>query len=218
MCWWSTVAGSPAEFSSTLRQARVVGVLRAGSAETAYQAAQAAVDAGLKMIEFTFTTPQVTRVIERFRAGQPGVPVGAGTVMNAGQASEAINAGAQFLVSPHLGEDIQEVALQRGIPYIPGVLTPTEIMRALALGVPVIKLFPAGSAGGAAYLKDLLGPFPDLKIMVTGGIKPVEVGHYLQAGALAVGLGSQLFPRQSLQDGDWNAVKAAAAHALLESQ
>ena len=218
MCWWSTVAGSPAEFSSTLRQARVVGVLRAGSAETAYQAAQAAVKGGLKMIEFTFTTPQVTQVIERFRNEYPGLPVGAGTVMNAAQAAAAIKVGAQFLVSPHLGEDIQEVALQRGIPYVPGVLTPTEIVRVLSLGVPVIKLFPAGSAGGTAYLKDLLGPFPDLKVMVTGGIKPAGVSDYLQAGALAVGLGSQLFPSQAMQDGDWNAVKAAAAHALLESQ
>lgn len=217
MYWWSMVAGSPAEFIGLLRQARVVGVLRAESAETAYQAAQAAVNGGLKMIEFTFTTPQVTQVIERFRNEYPGLPVGAGTVMNADQATEATKAGAQFLVSPHLGEDIQEVALQRGIPYVPGVLTPTEIVRALSLGVPVVKLFPAGSAGGAAYLKDLLGPFPDLKVMVTGGIKPSEVGQYLQAGALAVGLGSQLFPRQAVQEGDWNAVKLATASALQES-
>ena len=194
----------------------MVGVLRAGDVDAAHDAALAAQAGGLEVLEFTFTTPQVCLAIERFRAKSPHVLVGAGTVMNAAQAQDAVAAGAQFLVSPHLGEDIQAAALECAVPYIPGVLTPTEIVRARSLGVQTVKVFPAGSAGGAPYIKDLLGPFPDLHIMATGGITPAEVKRYLQAGALAVGLGSNLFPAQALGDRDWAGVRAATEAALQE--
>lgn len=106
------------------------------------------------------------------------------------------------------------VAQAAGVPYVPGVLTPTEVVRATRLGAAVLKVFPAGSAGGVAYLKDLLGPLPDLLVMVTGGISPEEVPAYLSAGALAVGLGSNLFPKQALAAGDAGAITAATGEAL----
>lgn len=218
MCWWLMVAGLPADFTKQLRQARVVGVLRANDAETAYQAALVACQNGLAALEITYTTPQAAAVIERLRSAGLSSLIGAGTVTNAAQAQEAIRAGAQFLVSPHLGEDVLKVAQDSGIPYVPGVLTPTEINRATELGAGMVKLFPAGSAGGPAYVKDLLGPFPHLKLMVTGGITPSEVPTYLQAGALAVGLGGHLFPKKALQEGDWPAVAVAVQQALQDAQ
>lgn len=203
---------------AALGRARVVGVLRAPSATAAIEAALAAVRGGLLAIELTFTTPGVTGALSELRQRLPQeVLLGAGTVMNAPEAEAAIQAGAAFLVSPHLGEDLLELCRVRSVPYIPGVLTPTEIVRARSRGAEVVKIFPAGSSGGLRYLRDLLGPFPDLKILATGGIHPGEVPAYLQAGALAVGLGSNLFPQAALEQGEWMAVEAATRQALREA-
>jgi len=207
-----------APLARILREGGVVGVLRAYDADAAVQASLAAARAGLRIIELTFTTPGVERAIHDLRAQlPPGVTLGAGTVLNAEQAGAAVRAGAAFLVSPHLGEDIMDVAEQAGVPYLPGVLTPTEVTRALHVGASTVKLFPAGSSGGAAYLRDLFGPFPNLQVMVTGGITPAEVPTYRRAGALAVGLGSNLFPRQALAQRDWNAVEASTRAALTQA-
>lgn len=218
------VAGSPAnatvlpDLASRLQQAGVVGVLRAPSAEAAVKGALASIRGGLHAIELTFTTPGVTEALQQLRQVLPEhVLLGAGTVLDAQQARKAIASGAAFLVSPHLGDDVLSVALDAGVPYLPGVLTPTEILRACRLGVQIVKLFPVGSMGGAKYLKDLFGPFPDLQLMVTGGIQPAEVGTYRSAGALAVGLGSNLYPKAALENGDWAQVEAATSRALHEA-
>lgn len=202
---------------AALREAKVVGVLRAPSARAAVEAALAAARGGLRAVELTFTTPGVLEALRELRERLPAVLLGAGTVLGAREAEAAAGAGAAFLVSPHLGEDVLELCRARGVPYVPGVLTPTEVVRARALGAEVVKLFPAGSSGGIPYLKDLLGPFPDLQVMATGGIKPAEVPAYLRAGALAVGLGSNLFPRAALEAGDWAAVETATRQALAEA-
>ncbi|MBO1437655.1 bifunctional 4-hydroxy-2-oxoglutarate aldolase/2-dehydro-3-deoxy-phosphogluconate aldolase [Meiothermus sp. CFH 77666] len=206
------------DFSRVLAQVRVVGVLRAPSVPGAVEAALAAARGGLRAIELTFTTPGVLEAMRELREQLPeGVLLGAGTVMNAQQGRSALEAGAGFLVSPHLGEDLLELAREVGVPYVPGVLTPSEVARAKGLGADVIKLFPVGSCGGVGYLKDLLGPFPNLQILATGGIRPAEVPAYLQAGALAVGLGSNLFPRGALEGGDWAAIEVATRRALEEA-
>ena len=203
--------------NDTLKQARVVGVLRAKNADTAVQAALAAVRGGLTALEITFTTPNAEDAIRELAAQLPAtILLGAGTIMNAVQARAAIEAGAQFLVSPHLGEEVLQLALELQIPYIPGVLTPTEIVRAFRLGASTVKIFPIGSSGAKAYLKDLLGPFPELKAVVTGGVTPKEVKSYLEVGAIAVGLGSNFFPNTALQNADWNTVENATRQALLE--
>ncbi|WP_018467740.1 bifunctional 4-hydroxy-2-oxoglutarate aldolase/2-dehydro-3-deoxy-phosphogluconate aldolase [Calidithermus timidus] len=206
---------SAQDFPRVLAQARVVGVLRAPAASDAVEAAQAAARGGLRALELTFTTPGVLEALRRLHEQLPkGVLLGVGTVMNAQQGSAALEAGAQFLVSPHLDEALLELGREAGVPYVPGVLTPTEIAQARRLGAEVIKVFPAGSSGGVRYLKDLLGPFPDLQILATGGIKPSEVLAYRQAGALAVGLGSNLFPQAALESKDWAAIEAATRQAL----
>ena len=204
-------------FLQKLRAARVVGVLRANGAEASIGAALAAARGGLTCLEITYTTPDAARAIRALRDQLPrDVLIGAGTVMNADQAREALDSGADFLVSPHLGERVLELALERNAIYVPGAITPTEIARALELGAQVLKLFPIGSSGGRAFLKDLLGPFPQLKVMVTGGVTPKEVSGYIQTGALAVGLGSNFFPKAALENGDWAGVEAATRAALLE--
>lgn len=207
----------PQRLIQPLRQAKVVGVLRASSASIAAQAALAAVRGGLRAVELTFTTPNAAAALEQVCSEYPDLLLGAGSVMLAAQAQDAIRAGANFLVSPHLGEDILRVAQKFNVPYIPGVLTPNEVAWAKRLGLGVLKIFPIGSSGGVAYLKDLRGPFPDLQAMVTGGITPEQVPSYLAAGAVAVGLGSQVFPSASLETQDWDAVEAATRVALEQA-
>jgi len=211
-------AGLPAEVLAALRGARVVGVLRAASADAAVAAAQAAARAGLRAVEVTFTTPDAAAAIRTLRATLPAnVLLGAGTVMTPEDAGAAAEAGAAFLVSPHLCGELIAFAASRGVLYLPGVLTPTEVVLALRLGAHAVKLFPAASSGGPAYLRDLLGPFPGLPVMVTGGVQPPQVPAYLAAGALAAGLGSPLFPGDALAAGDTAAVVRAVGAALVQA-
>jgi 2-dehydro-3-deoxyphosphogluconate aldolase / (4S)-4-hydroxy-2-oxoglutarate aldolase len=207
----------PQRLLGLLRQAKVVGVLRASSAEMAVEASLAAARGGLQAIELTFTTPDAAKAIEALHSQLPNLLLGAGSVMNGAQAEAAIRAGASFLVSPHLSEEVLRTARKFAVPYIPGVLTPNEIVWAQSLGCEILKIFPIGSSGGLAYLKDLRGPFPDLKVMVTGGVAPHEVPAYLSAGAAAVGLGSQFFPKVALETGDWTGIEAATRAALISA-
>lgn len=202
-------------FAARLGAAGVVGVLRAPSAEQALIAVQAAVRGGLKAVEVTLTTPGAEAVLDDLSHTLPkGVLLGAGTVLSTTQAETAIASGATFLVSPHLGENILEVARYHSVSYVPGVLTPTEIVRALQLGVGVLKVFPIASAGGVSYLKHLRGPFPNLQVMVTGGVSPHQATSYREAGALAVGIGSNLFPEDALTTGDAHATEQVTPNAL----
>lgn len=169
----------------------VVGVLRAPSASAAHAQALAAFDAGLPSVEVTFTVPDAHEVIAAVRrdVGERH-RIGAGSILTIAQAEAAITAGADYLVSPHLGLAIANVARASKVPYVPGVSTPTEVCAAREAGCALVKLFPIARLGGTAYLRDLLGPFPDLRAMVTGGVSFDEVRAYFDAGAVAVALGS----------------------------
>lgn len=143
------------------------------------------------------------------------IQVGAGTVLTSEQAQAAIDAGASFVVSPGLRQEIVERCRARGVAAIPGVLTATEIMDALALGVAMVKVFPAGTLG-PGYLRNLCGPFPNLQMLATGGISRDSVPDYLAAGANAVGLGRELFGDAA--SGVINPLALEArARALMES-
>ncbi|MEM7735749.1 MAG: bifunctional 4-hydroxy-2-oxoglutarate aldolase/2-dehydro-3-deoxy-phosphogluconate aldolase [Deinococcota bacterium] len=174
----------------TLEYAKIVGVLRAASPENATSMATTAFTHGLRSLELTFTVPDAANVIRELINQHPNQHIGAGTVTQVSQARAAIDAGAQYLVSPSFSVEVASVAQDANVPYIPGVLTPTEVQTALDAGIEVVKIFPITRAGGVSYLKDLLGPYPDLKVMVTGGVTLEQTSSYLDAGALAVGLGS----------------------------
>lgn len=181
---------SDAATLKSLRDARVVGVLRAPSASRAVELAGAAVTAGLRALEITFTVPDAAAVIRELAGRGPDAVVGAGTVSSAAEAEAAVTAGASFLVSPHFDGEVLTAARSLGVPYVPGALTPGEIVAAhRATGGPV-KVFPVARLGGAKYVADLLGPFPALPLMVTGGVSLDDAGDYLAAGAQVVGIGS----------------------------
>jgi 2-dehydro-3-deoxyphosphogluconate aldolase/(4S)-4-hydroxy-2-oxoglutarate aldolase len=165
------------------------------------QAARALTHSGYKALEYTWNSPDAARTVTRLRQTfGDDLLVGAGTILNAEEADEAARAGAQFLVSPHFGEDVSAAAKRAGLPYLPGVLTPTEVAAASAAGWPLLKLFPGGT-GGPAHLRALKGPFDKVRFMVTGGVSAANARAYLDAGAVAVAMGSAVFkPGATLQE------------------
>lgn len=156
---------------SALQQIKEVGVvpiIRAPSPEHALRISEALVDAGMPILEITFTVPGASAVIGELRGRFPGVTVGAGMVLDTATAWAAVSEGAQFLVSVVAPKEVVVLGRQYGIPVIPGAFTPAEILEAVAMGADVVKLFPA-DVGGPGYLRGLLGPFPALRLFPTGG-------------------------------------------------
>ncbi|GAB3632941.1 bifunctional 4-hydroxy-2-oxoglutarate aldolase/2-dehydro-3-deoxy-phosphogluconate aldolase [Microbacterium shaanxiense] len=192
------------------RATGVLAVLRAPSPEQALDAAEAIIRGGVTGIEVTYSTPDAPAVIRELisRHGDAAY-VGAGTVTTVEQATAAADAGAEFLVSPGTLPDLTRAMLDTGRVVMTGAMTPTEVMGALALGVDVVKIFPA-SLGGPAYLGALRGPFPDAPLMPTGGVKPDNLTDWFAAGAVAVGAGGDLANSASIKTGDWADLTARA--------
>ncbi|MCY8518370.1 bifunctional 4-hydroxy-2-oxoglutarate aldolase/2-dehydro-3-deoxy-phosphogluconate aldolase [Bacillus atrophaeus] len=173
-----------------LQEAKLIAVIRSDDKHKAKQQIERIIEKGITAIEVTYTTPGASDIIEAFRE-RGDVLIGAGTVISAEQAQEAVQAGAQFIVSPGFSADLAEYLSFLDTLYIPGVITPSEIMEALTFGFNTLKLFPSG-AFGISYMKNLAGPFPQVTFIPTGGIHPAEVPEWLKAGAGAVGVGSQI--------------------------
>ncbi|MFJ5964380.1 MULTISPECIES: bifunctional 4-hydroxy-2-oxoglutarate aldolase/2-dehydro-3-deoxy-phosphogluconate aldolase [unclassified Bacillus (in: firmicutes)] len=173
-----------------LAACKLIAVVRADSEASGIDMIQRLKNKGIRAIEVTYTTPNAEQIIASFRQEQELI-VGAGTVTTIEQAQSAIQAGSQFMVSPGYLPVIGEHVSFHDTLYVPGVLTPSEIMQAKADGYRLLKLFPSGSFG-LSYMKNLRGPFPEVEFIPTGGIHPVDVPKWLEAGAIAVGVGSQL--------------------------
>ncbi len=193
---------------AALAQARFVPVVRAPSADLAVRAGRALVRGGCRVVEVTFTTPGAEMAIARLVAD--GIATGAGTVLDAATARRALDAGATFLVSPHLAPEVLAAAADRGVLAIPGALTPTEILAAQAAGAEVVKIFPAEAVGGPRYLKLVGDPLPGIRFFPTGGVTLENAQDYLAAGAIAVGVASSLAPQALIAAGDEAALEAAA--------
>jgi 2-dehydro-3-deoxyphosphogluconate aldolase/(4S)-4-hydroxy-2-oxoglutarate aldolase len=193
-----------------LRDARVVAVVRAASADGALRAVDALVRGGVTGIEITYSTPDVPRVLAAVaKAHGDAVLLGAGTIRTARDAREAAAAGAEFLASPGLDDEVIAVMRGTAATTLGGALTPTEVMRAVKLGVDVVKVFPA-SLGGPAYVRSLRGPFPDVPFMPTGGVSADNVGDWLAAGVVAVGAGSELCSADDIAAGRFAEIERRA--------
>jgi 2-dehydro-3-deoxyphosphogluconate aldolase/(4S)-4-hydroxy-2-oxoglutarate aldolase len=190
-----------------LAERGIVAVLRAGSAERAVAAARALAEGGVTAIEVTFSVPDAPAAIAEL-ATDESLLVGAGTVLRADQVDAALHAGARFVVSPNLDDEVLDAAQRTGVPALPGVLTPTEVARA-ARRCSLVKLFPA-SLGGPAFLAALREPFPGVAFIPTGGVTADNLGDWLRAGAVAVGAGGDLCPRIAIESGDADALRARA--------
>lgn len=183
-----------------LARDRVLCVVRANRVADPAGLTEALAGAGIRLVEFTFTIPGALDLIEA-AAEVPGSLVGAGTVLTATHARDAAAAGARFLLTPDVRPEVAETALSLGVPLIMGALTPTELSRAFALGAAAVKVFPA-RLGGPGYLRDLLGPFPGSRLISTGGISAANARTFLEAGALAVGAGTDVVPPALVEQGD----------------
>jgi 2-dehydro-3-deoxyphosphogluconate aldolase / (4S)-4-hydroxy-2-oxoglutarate aldolase len=183
-------------------QARAIPVLRGKDADSVLEVAHVLLEEGFKFLEVTFTVPNALDVMRELSID--GAIVGAGTVLEVAQYKAAEKAGAKFIVSPGVDVSVLEFARDREVPFIPGVFTPSEVMCARAYGFTMLKLFP-GELGGIGHLKSLRGPFPDLHFMPTGGVNNTNIQDWVNAGAIAVGIGSSL-----TGDGDLNGIRARA--------
>ena len=152
---------------------------------------------GINCAEITFRTACAKEAIEYACKNYPEMSIGAGTVINAEQCRQALNAGAQFIVSPGLSVSVAEVCKENNIPYYPGCVTPTEIMQALELGITTVKFFPANIYGGLAAMKALSGPFPQIKFIPTGGVDRNNMDEFLAFEKIAA-VGGSFFVKDAL--------------------
>lgn len=214
-----TIAARESELLDALTRVPLVGILRRYPSDRLLNTVRAAIVAGLTAVEITMDSPdadiQIAEVVALVDELGLEVVVGAGTVTEPELAQRAVEAGASFLVAPDLCAPVIEAAHSLGRPIIPGVLTPTEVAVARRLGCSVLKLFPAGPMG-TGYLRALTGPFADVSFVVTGGIAAVDVSTWLDVGAIAVGLGRELFPTAQ-HDSNYDLASVAAEVAAVRS-
>jgi len=184
--------------------------------EDAIPLAEALLAGGLNVMEITFRTGAAAEAIRRIRQNVPGMTIGAGTLLTPEQVQEAIDVGAQFGVSPGLNEAVLNKAGERDLPFFPGVLTPTEVDRALNLGWKHLKFFPAEPGGGAAMLKALAAPFAHtgVKFVPTGGINAAALPNYLAIPQVAAVAGSWMAERKLIQEKAWPKITALTSEAL----
>jgi len=180
---------------------------------------EALVQAGLTVAEITMTVPNAIDAIASVEKRFGGeVLVGAGTVTDAETVRRAVDAGAEFIVSPCLVPEVIDAARRAEVAVLPGALTPTEVFQAFRLGGDMVKVFPAQSVGGAAYLRALRGPFPDIPFVPTGGVTLDNVREMFDAGAAAVGVGSELVSKDALARRDYAAIGKLAGQFLAAAR
>ena len=191
-----------AEIRHRILDIGIVPVVRANSPAGAAFAAQAVSRGGIPIVEITMTVPGAIGVIAELARNMPDLIVGAGTVLNAETARRCMDAGAQFLVSPGLDVETVRLAVRENVVMAAGALTPGELMAACNAGADFVKIFPCAQVGGAAYIKALKGPFPDVPLIPTGGVNLDTIPNFIAAGAAAVGVGGELIDRNATQSRD----------------
>ncbi|GJQ21725.1 MAG: 2-dehydro-3-deoxy-phosphogluconate aldolase [Bacteroidia bacterium] len=184
----------------TIVSSGVIAVIRLKDRNKLLKVVEAISAGGVKCIEITMTVPGAVDMIRELSGKvAKDVILGAGTVTDVETANHVIDAGAKFIVGPVLNTEIIALCKRRGIVVMPGCFTPTEIHTAWKAGADIVKVFPATSLG-PRYFKDLAGPFPDIRLMPTGGVTIDNVGEWIQAGAVAVGIGSDLLDKKAIEE------------------
>lgn len=197
--------------AQTLERVGLIPVLRARNSGQAHAVVQAMLAGEITVVEVTMTVPRAVELLAELRREYEGqLLLGSGTVTTADQAQATIDAGAEFVVSPSLHPAVIEVTKANGKVSIPGALTPTEVITAWEMGADYVKVFPCSAMGGASYLKSLLAPFPYLKLIPTGGVTHHTAASFLEAGARALGVGSDLVNLAAIDQGAPEVITAAA--------
>jgi 2-dehydro-3-deoxyphosphogluconate aldolase / (4S)-4-hydroxy-2-oxoglutarate aldolase len=192
----------PEQIRIRLERLGLIPVLRAGSVEAGHALVDAMMAGGVTVVEVTMTVPKALTLLRELKQRHgDSLLLGSGTVTDAAQAEATIDAGAEFVVSPSLHLDVIAKTRELGAISIPGALTPTEVITAWRAGADYVKVFPCSAMGGASYLKSLLAPFPDLKLIPTGGVTLQTAADFLKAGARALGVGTDLVNASAIAEG-----------------
>ena len=205
------------EILERLRDSGALGIIRVQTAQDLVQIAKALHAGGLSCLEITMTTPGALRAIEEAREELPEVLMGAGTVLDAATARQAILAGAQFLVSPTIELGVIETAHRYGVPVIPGAMTPTEILTCWEAGADMVKVFPA-EVLGPNFIKAIHGPLPQIPLVPTGGITADNAGEFIRAGAAVVCAGSWLVDKKAVAAGEVEVLRDKARRLVAAVQ
>ncbi len=195
---------------SSVQKHRAIAVIRAPEIELGRKMALAVASGGIRLIEITWNSDRPDKLIAQLRSELAECVIGTGTLLNQKQLQTAIAVGAEFLFTPHVDCAMIEAAADKNIPIIPGALTPTEIVTAWNYGASCVKVFPVQAVGGASYIKSLQGPLRHIPLIPTGGVTLKNAQEFLQAGAVGVGLSSELFPKQLVASGDWDGISKLA--------
>jgi 2-dehydro-3-deoxyphosphogluconate aldolase/(4S)-4-hydroxy-2-oxoglutarate aldolase len=205
------------ETKKILEQVGLIPVLRASSVQAGHALVDAMMAGGVTVVEVTMTVPNALTLLRELKQRHGDkLLLGSGTVTDVAQTEATINAGAEFVVSPSLHLDVIAKTKELGRISIPGALTPTEVITAWRAGADYVKVFPCSAMGGASYLKSLLAPFPDLKLIPTGGVTLQTAADFLKAGARALGVGTDLVNTAAVAQGKPEIV-TKAARAYLEA-
>ncbi|MEW6648742.1 MAG: bifunctional 4-hydroxy-2-oxoglutarate aldolase/2-dehydro-3-deoxy-phosphogluconate aldolase [Chloroflexota bacterium] len=201
-------------FFSRIHHFAIIPVIEIESVEQALPLADTFINAGLPLLEITLRTPAGLQSIQAIARAYPQILLGAGTILDRAQAEQAAAAGAQFLVSPGLPEDALRWAQQNQLPFLPGAVTPNEILQGIRLDCQYFKFFPAGVMGGLAAIRAVSDPYPGVRFVPTGGINSDNLAEYLRdERILAVG-GSWLAKRQAIAKGQYERIRSEIAQAL----
>lgn len=200
-----------------LIQGGVVPVVRASSSDDAMKIVEAIKEGGINTIEITMTVPNALGVMEAVAKKFKGdVLLGAGTVLDAETARASILAGAEFVVSPCLNEDLIRICKRYAKIVIPGAMTPTEILKAWEMGADIVKVFPAGNLGGPEYIRAIKAPLPQILLNPTGGVNLENAGDFIKAGASVISVGSALVDKKAVSEGRFEVLTDKARQFIEE--
>lgn len=200
--------------SEKLAEFKVIPVVAIDDANDIVPLGKTLADNGLNVIEITFRTEAAAHAIRLLKDAQPDMLIGAGTVLTEQQAIEAKEAGATFIVAPGLNENTVKVCQQLDIPFVPGVCTPSEVEKALHLGLDTVKFFPAEAAGGVSMLKALSGPYRGLKIMPTGGVNQHNIHDYLALPQVVACGGTWMVSKSLIDAKNWDEIGRLTKEAV----
>ncbi|TYH50976.1 hypothetical protein ES332_D10G242400v1 [Gossypium tomentosum] len=203
---------------SLIQDSAVIACLRANSAEQAMEAARAAVNGGIAVLEIVRSTPGVFEVLQALANEYPTKAFGVGTVLTAKDARTAIKAGAKFLMSPATVNDILDDVRDTDVLYMPGVMTPTEIYSAHNAGAKIVKIYPVSALGGVRYISAIRMPFSHIPMVASQGITIDSVGDYIAQGAISVVLSDAIFDKEAMSRNNFDVVNRLATSAALQGK
>lgn len=201
-------------FLSLLRQHRAIAVIRTSDINEGLAMAEAAAAGGIHLIEITWNSRHPADLVSKLRHRLPQCTVGIGTALAQADLKAAASAGAQFCFCPHTDPALLQLAQDLEIPIVPGALTPNEIVAAWQVGAAAVKVFPINAVGEASYVRSLQGPLAHIPLIPTGGVTVENAGAMVQAGAIAVGLSTSLFPKTVVAEQNWAAITTLAVQLV----